>query len=160
MDGHVDCSAFFDRQQKIYMHRKIGRLSCLLFPLLIISFVPQIIKTIKFGEQQYLFFPFADSSLLIVFYSLAVYHKKNSARHMRYMIATSLVFPGSTVSRTEPALLGWSELLTQNIQYLIIYSILFSLLLYDKRNGRKYQPYIIAVYLFMVHQIVYHVVFL
>jgi hypothetical protein len=79
---------------------------------------------------------------------------------MRYMIATTLVFLGPTVGRIGPVLLGWSELFTQNIQYLIIYSILVGLLFYDKANDRKYQPYVTAICFFIMHQIVYHIVFL
>ena len=79
---------------------------------------------------------------------------------MRYMIATTLVFLGPTVGRIGPILLGWSEMVTQNVQYLIIYLILISLLLYDKKNSRKFQPYAIAICFFVVHQIVYHIVFL
>ena len=79
---------------------------------------------------------------------------------MRYMIATTLVFLGPTVGRIGPILLGWSEMMTQNVQYGIIYLILVSLLFYDKANGKKFQPYSIAICFFVVHQIVYHVVFL
>ncbi len=79
---------------------------------------------------------------------------------MRYMIAAALVFLGPTVGRIGPILLGWSELLTQNVQYAIIYSILICLIFYDRKNKRKYQPYLIAIGGFMIHQIVYHLVFL
>ncbi len=79
---------------------------------------------------------------------------------MRYMIATALVFLGPTLGRIGPILLGWSELFTQNIEYLIIYTILASLLFYDRANGRKYQPYITIIAFFIIHQIVYHIIFL
>lgn len=79
---------------------------------------------------------------------------------MRYMIAAALVFLGPTVGRIGPILLGWSEMVTQNVQYGIIYSILVSLLFYDKSNGRKFQPYAIAICFFVAHQIIYHMVYL
>lgn len=46
------------------------------------------------------------------------------------------------------------------MQYAIIYSILITLILYDKKNNRKFQPYLIAIVGFMLHQIAYHAVFL
>jgi hypothetical protein len=158
--GILIVQPFLIVNKKFALHRKVGKISYIVFPLLILSFVPQIIRTANSANPKNLFFSLADTSLLIIFYSLAVYYKKNSSRHMRHMIATTLVFLGPTVGRIGPIVLGWSELFTQNIQYLIVYFILASLLLYDKVNGKKYQPYVTAICFFIVHQIVYHIVFL
>jgi len=79
---------------------------------------------------------------------------------MRFMIATALVFLGPTVGRIGPIWLGWSEILTQNVQYTIIYSILISLIFYDKSKGKDYKPYIAAIVCFALHQIVFHIIFL
>lgn len=79
---------------------------------------------------------------------------------MRYMIASALVLLGPTVGRIGPILLGWNEILTQNVQYAIIYSILITLVLYDAKNQRKYQPYLVAIGAYMIHQIIYHLIFL
>lgn len=158
--GMLIVQPFLIVNQKFALHRKVGKASYIVFPLLLVSFVPQIIRTANSDNPKYLFFPLADSFLLIIFYSLAVYYKKISSRHMRYMIATTLVFLGPTVGRIGPIFFGWSELLTQNIQYLIINLILASLLFYDKVNGKKYQPYLTVICFFITHQIVYHIVFL
>jgi hypothetical protein len=158
--GILIVQPFLIVNKKFALHRKVGKVSYIVFPLLILSFVPQIVRTANSDNPKNLFFSLADSSLLIIFYSLAVYYKKISSRHMRYMIATTLVFLGPTVGRIGPILLGWSELVTQNIQYLIIYLILASLLFYDRANGKKYQPYVTAICFFIIHQIVYHIVFL
>ena len=146
--------------EKKALHRKIGKLTYFIFPLLILSFIPQIIKTYNAGAFAFLFFPIADGLLLILFYSLAIYYKKKTARHMRYMIASALVLLGPTFGRIGPHLLGWSELLTQNVQYGIIYTILISLIFYDMKNKRKYQPYLVATGAYVIHQIFYHIVFL
>ena len=146
--------------KKWRLHRNLGKVSYVLFPLLILSFIPQMIKVANSDQPKNLFFPLADSTLLILFYTLAIYHKKNSSKHMRYMIAIALVFLGPTFGRIGPILLGWSSLFTQNILYLIVYAVLVSLMVYDKRNGKKYQPYVTATVCFLMHQIVYHIVFL
>ena len=151
---------FLITNKKVALHRRIGKLSYIVFPLLIFSFVPRIIQMYNVGDYKYLFFPVADGCLLILFYSLSIYHKKKAAKHMRYMIALALVLLGPTFGRIGPNLLGWSELLTQNVQYGIIYSILISLILYDRKNKRKFQPYLVAIAAFMMHQIIYHIVFL
>ena len=146
--------------KKVPWHRRIGKLSYIVFPLLILSFTPRIIQIYNAGDYKYLFFPIADGCLLIFFYTLAIYHRKKASKHMRYMIASTLVLLGPTVGRIGPYLLGWSELLTQNVQYGIIYAILISLVLYDRKNKRKFQPYLVAVACFIFHQIIYHAVFL
>ncbi|HMG90422.1 MAG TPA: hypothetical protein VK589_10185 [Chryseolinea sp.] len=158
--GILIVQPFLIVNKKFALHRKVGKVSYIVFPLLILSFVPQIIRTANSDNPKNLFFSLADSFLLIIFYSLAVYYKKISSKHMRYMIATTLVFLGPTVGRIGPILLGWSELFTQNIQYLIIYLILAGLLFYDRENGKTYQPYVTAISFFIIHQIVYHIVFL
>ncbi len=151
---------FLIANKKNSWHRSVGKLSYVVFPLLILSFIPRIIKTYDAGDYQFLFFPIGDGLLLILFYSLAIYYKKKAAKHMRYMIASALVLLGPTFGRIGPGLLGWSELLTQNVEYAIIYSILTGLILYDLKNKRKFQPYLIAIAGFVIHQIVYHLVFL
>ncbi len=146
--------------KKLALHRTVGKLSYIVFPLLILSFIPQIIKIVRTENIANLFFPLGDGALLIAFYSLAIYNRKIRSKHMRYMIASALVLLGPTVGRIGPNLLGWSELFTQNVQYGIIYSILISLIFYDMKNKRKFQPYLVAISGFVIHQIVYHVVFL
>lgn len=158
--GILIVQPFLIANKKFALHRKVGKISYVVFPLLILSFLPQMIRTANSANPKNLFFSLADCTLLIIFYSLAVYYKKISSKHMRYMIATTLVFLGPTVGRIGPILLGWSEMMTQNIQYGITYLILMSLLIYDKNNGKKFQPYAIAICFFVVHQIVYHIVFL
>ena len=146
-------------QKKIALHRKLGRLSYFIFSLLIISFIPELIKIIRRGDTINLFFPVADMCLLISFYLLAIYQRKNVTKHMRYMIALVLVLAGPTVGRIGPLLLGWSPVFTQNIQYTLIYSILLGLIIYD-RNLKKSQPYFVAIVLFMLHQLAFYAVFL
>jgi hypothetical protein len=130
-----------------------------IFSLLILSFIPQVIKVIKTEDVKNLFFPLADGCLLIAFYLLAIYNKGNITKHMRYMIATTLVFLGPTVGRIGPIFLGWSGLFTQNVQYSIICAILAALLIYDRQSVKKMQPYFIALSLFIVHQITFYIVF-
>jgi hypothetical protein len=146
--------------KKFALHRTVGKLSYIVFPLLILSFTPQIIKILNSDNPRFVFFPGADTVLLILFYSLAIYNKKKSPVHMRYMIATALVFLGPTIGRIGPIWFGLSGVLTQNIQYSITYSILISLILYDKSKEKNYKPYLVALGCFFLHQIVFHVIFL
>jgi hypothetical protein len=145
--------------KKFTLHRKVGKLSYVVFPLLILSFIPQIIKIVRTEDIANLFFPLGDGTLLIVFYLLAIYNRKVSSKHMRYMITSALVLLGPTVGRIGPNLLGFTELFTQNFEYGIIYAILLSLIFYDLKNKRKFQPYLIAIAGFVIHQFTYYWVF-
>jgi len=151
---------FLIMNKKFALHRTIGKLSYIVFPLLVLSFIPQVVRNINEGHIQFAFFPIADCLLLILFYSLAIYNRKRSSRHMRFMIASALVFLGPTVGRIGPIWFGWSELLTQNVMYGIIYFILISLIIYDKTNRKEYNPYLVAAVSFAVHQSVFYLVFL
>jgi len=151
---------FLILNRKFAIHRTIGKLSYIVFPLLVISFIPQIIRILNSENPENIFFPGADCVLLIIFYSSAIYYRKMSPKHMRYMIAAALVFLGPTIGRIGPLWFGWSEILTQNVQYTIIYFILICLIFYDKSKGKDYNPYLVAVGGFALHQIVFHIIFL
>jgi len=147
------------RKKKYKLHKKIGKISYVLFPLLILSFIPQMIRIINSDVPQILFFPLADSVLLILFYSLAMYHKRSVSKHMRYIIGTATVFLGPTIGRIGPRLLDWSETVTQNVQYGIIYLILIGLILLDRKNNKKYQPYVLILAVWIIHQITFTLIF-
>ena len=145
--------------RKNQLHRKIGKLSYIVFPILISSFVPQMIRIINSDAPQILFFPMADSVLLILFYSLAMYNRGTVSKHMRYILGTATVFLGPTIGRIGPQILEWSEHVTQNLQYGIIYLILIGLIFYDKRNEKNYRPYLLILSTWVIHQITFNLLF-
>lgn len=149
----------FIRNGKNKWHRQVGKMSYLIFPLLILSFIPQMIRISNSDMPVFLFFPLADSILLTLCYSLAIYYRKNPALHMRYMIGSALVFLGPTIGRIGPLLLGMPTSLTQNLLYIIIYIVLAGLILLDYKKGKKFKPYIILFTSWVIHQIAFNLVF-
>ena len=149
---------FLIRNRKHKQHRIVGKISYLVFPLLILSFIPGMIRMANSNSPN-LFFPLSDSITLIIFYSLAIYHRKELSKHMRFMIGTAIVFLSPTLGRIGPLLLGLSDSLTQNILYGIIYVILIGLIFFDKKNGRNYQPYMLIISVWIIHQITFNLVF-
>jgi len=145
---------------KYALHRLVGKLSFIVFPLLVLSFIPRMIRISQGEDTKILFYPLSDCILLIVFYTLAIYNKKKRAKHMRFMIALAIVFLGPTIGRIGPHLLGWNEIFTQFIQYTIIFLILLTLIVYDKLNDREYKPYFIATIGFVVHMIIFYIIFI
>ena len=142
------------KNRKRRLHKTIGRISYLVFPLLILSILPLIIKSIRETDNfMDAYFPIADSVLLLFFYSMAIYNKKNSAMHMRFMIGTALVFLGPTIGRIGPIFFDISSFFTQHLLYGIIYLILSILILLDKNNGKNYRPFVFIFIFFLFHQI-------
>lgn len=90
---------FFIVNKKMAWHRAVGKLSYVVFPLLVISFIPGILKSINQKNYNNTFFPIADCCLLITFYLLGIIYKKKAAKHMRFMIACALVLLGPTLGR-------------------------------------------------------------
>ena len=146
--------------KKFKLHRTIGKLSFIVFPLLILTFIPRIIRMSQSEDPRIIFYPLADCVLLIVFYALAIYNRKTPSKHMRFMIALAIVFLGPTIGRIGPHLLGWGDILTQSIQYAIIFLILITLIIYDKLNEREYKPYLIAITGFLAHMLAFYLVFI
>jgi hypothetical protein len=94
-----------------------------------------------------------DIGLLILFYFLALKHQNNVALHMRYMIAIALIFVGPTLGRIIFFLLDLEHLGFLQIPYLIIITTILSLIFWDRKNGRNYKPYIVAIAVFSIYLI-------
>ncbi|NIJ54209.1 hypothetical protein [Dyadobacter arcticus] len=146
--------------KELAWHRLVGKLSYVVFPLLILSFIPGIAKLINSGETIFIFFPISDCLYMIVLYSLAIFYKKKSPKHMRFMIASSLALLGPTIGRIFPRYFDMSEVDAQTVQYAITFSILFALILMDRKNKRDYNPYSIAAGLVVIHAAVFYFLFL
>lgn len=147
------------RFKRYKTHKIIGKFTYVIFPLLILSFGPMILRNLNSDHPLNAFFSIADCTLLILFYLLAVYNKKNTPKHMRYMIGAAIVFLGPTIGRIGPILIGLSEKVTQNIQYGIIYLILLGSILLDLKHGKKFRPYMLIFAGWIVHQITFNLIF-
>lgn len=147
------------RNRNYKLHKKIGKISYIVFPLLILSFIPQMARIINSDNPNVLFFPLADSISLTIVYSLAIYYRRTMPKHMRYMIGTALVFLGPTIGRIGPLILGLSEKVTQNLQYGIIYLILVGLIFVDRKSGKDYKPYLLILTTWIIHQIIFNLIF-
>lgn len=158
---------FLIAYKKLGWHRLLGKISYFVFPLLVLSFIPGILKTYRAGEYKGMFFPIADCLVMSSLYLLAIYHKKQTPKHMRYMIASALMLLGPILGRAFPMFLGLSLLPAQTLQFLCIEFILFGLAYYDYKTVAKnsqavnsvHQPYFVAMSLFALHQVVFYLLF-
>uniref|UniRef100_UPI00404A486C hypothetical protein n=1 Tax=Flavobacterium sp. TaxID=239 RepID=UPI00404A486C len=139
------------RFKNFKLHRFFGKISYFVFFALIISFIPQMIK--EYGKNLFPLNASFDIALLILFYALAIKYKNRVAIHMRYMIAVALIFIGPTLGRIIFFLLKLENLSSLHIPYLIVIGILLGLIFWDKKNDRKYKPYLVALISFTIYLI-------
>jgi len=140
------------RYKKYELHKWFGKISYVVFPLLILSFVPLIAR--RYDGLASVINPVFDVGLLLLFYPLAVINKRSIAVHMRYMIAIALIFIGPTLARI---LFHWTDisgLWGTMITWGSINVILAALLVWDKSNKREYRPYVVALTAFCIYLLV------
>ncbi|QHV94322.1 hypothetical protein [Spirosoma endbachense] len=129
------------RTKQIALHRLVGKVSYLLVPLMVISFLLISRRHQLRGKDLMMFAAnFSDISLFIVLYGLAIIYRHPVTYHARFMIMTVLPFLGASVGRLpnfpiSSALLGLF--------------IILGLLLFERFTRRIYRPYLISLAVFM-----------
>lgn len=143
---------------RIQLHRTIGKVSYVLGPLIILFLFlvgkEDYWRTIEnFTEHQALVFLVLDSRGLIsftIFWGLAMLYRKESASHMRYMIATGILAIGPGVGR---GLINSFDLdfgTTFIIVDLINLAIVSFLLGYDIYNKKNYKPFLVVFIVLLI----------
>lgn len=148
--------SFLMRYKKVALHRIVGKLSYVLFAILIVTFFPLI------HRDSVILFPLADMSALIIFYTLGIIHKNEPEKHMRYMIALALVFLDPTLGRIVfqvSRLLNFHTLAVHHITLGTISLILVALIFFDHVNHRNYRPYLTALTFYVAYQITFQVIY-
>ena len=149
--------SFLMRYKKVALHRVVGKLSYVAFALLIVSFFPLL------RRDDVNLFALADMTGLIIFYTLGIVHKKDPAKHMRYMIAVALVFIDPALGRLVfqvASRLGHYTEAMHHITLATISLILVALIIFDHVSHRNYRPYLVALSFYVVYQITFQVVYL
>jgi len=140
------------------LHRSIGKVSYVLGPLIII-FLFLIGKSGywraigKLPELEVLEFIVLDMRGLVsfaIFWSLAMIYRKDSAAHMRYMIATGILGIGPGVGRGLIGSFGVEFGTALTITDAIALAIVGFLLAYDIYKKNNYKPYLVVFMVLLV----------
>jgi len=149
---------------KAQLHRKIGQVSWVLGPLIIgtmflvgrgsygrsIGIIPEHdnLATMVLDIRGYITFA--------IFWALAMFYRKNSASHMRYMISTAIIGIGPGVGRglissgvDFPMALTITDLLD-----LVIVGVLLGFDIYRKKN---YKPFLVVFIVFLIGAILWQI---
>lgn len=133
--------AWLIRDQRGPLHRRLGKASFLLAPLIVISSVvvehDSLVRGAGNHDAESLFFAYLIVALLFVFllaFALAMVHRRTMALHMRYMICTPLAMFDPIFARILDVRLGIHYPAGQMITFTMIDAILLWLCYLDRNT--------------------------
>ena len=155
------------KKKKLNIHRKIGKLSYILIPLLFASVILlkhyRIEGKITEGLGASLWLQVKDLIIIGIMFTIAMLNKNNIQIHARAMIATGIVFIEPTLGRfiiltllPEP-----NFILGLAITVVIMYLLIISLLIIERNqtSGRWVFPLLLLLYLLFHYFIFFQVSF-
>jgi len=147
------------------LHRTIGKVSWVLGPLIIVSMF--MVGRGSYGrslgiypEKEMLGQMVLDIRGYIsfaIFWALAMYFRKNSASHMRYMIATGLLAIGPGVGRGLIHSFGVEFGNALTITDSISLAIAAFLLGYDIYRKKNYKPFLVVFIVFLIGALLWQI---
>ncbi len=156
--GFLIAQPLLIRSGKVTIHRAIGKLSYVIAPLLIVSIflvsrmvyhrpepgVPHEEKIAMIALSIPFLFGFA------IFYSLAIINRKETYKHMRYMIATSFLMIAPGLGRA--LILNYNMTLHDSVNYCnyLVMAIAGGLMINDIIKKRPWSPFAVVLVVFIV----------
>ncbi|WP_420320381.1 hypothetical protein [Flagellimonas sp.] len=140
------------KTKKHQYHRLLGRFSYVLFILILISFIPIYLKQIQYDYLPLTILTTSDIISVVLFYGLAIYHKKKVTVHMRFMIVLTLVFIFPAVGRIFIHWWGFSFMQNMTAGFVLKSILLLGLIIKDRSNSKNYMPYLIGIIFFTIRQ--------
>lgn len=148
------------RFNKRGIHRLVGKFGYVLAPLVCYS-IFLVTRMVYFREIEsrpaesvlgQLALDIPAIFIFGLFYVLAMVNRRDSAVHMRYMIATSLLMIGPGLGRALIIFGGLSFPLAVSVIYYLSEIIAVLFLLYDIRKGNNFKPFLtISIMLIFYH---------
>jgi hypothetical protein len=142
------------RYNKVQIHRAIGKFTYILAPVLFVALflVSRMVylRTLSTGGTQAEAIGSMTNSIpdlidFIVLYSLAVIYRKNTFRHMRFMICTSFLMIGPGLGRALFIYFKLPDIQVTQINTIVILSIGLFLWITDIVKGKWLSPYVAGI---------------
>lgn len=144
------------RTKKVRLHRTLGKFSYFLVPILVLTTLDllkySLSKAEQLGNTGYFFVALVINALIayLIFYGLAIYHKRKANIHARYMICTA--FPMFTpitdriIGNHFPSLVAYVPTIDTMpvvpvIGFLMADLILVGLCIWDIRSNRRWNVF-------------------
>jgi hypothetical protein len=173
---------FLIKYKKLATHRFLGKVSYVLVPLVLLSAwllarseyhrkIARLTEAASAGLNNLSEFEILKKAstnpativalfVFATFYLLAIWYRKQSAKHARYMLATALILLGPTVDRIIFINLGINRLLGSSpyfVSMLMIDLILAMLLYLDFKNKRETKTLTYCLLIFVASQLAFYV---
>lgn len=145
-------------------HALIGKFSYFLVPFIFVSMIlayhHQYLRMVGEGKPEtetlaFVFSPATDAIPFVLFYLLAILHKRETPKHMRYMISTGIVIGGPGLGRIFMTWLGMDILAAIGLMSLITLLVFVGFILYDKVKKKpfRWNPFTIAFIIWLIPNI-------
>lgn len=149
---------------KMNWHRNLGRSTILWVPIVIISgliMVHFMLNDPRYpGNLAYQlgFIDFFVLSQFLLFYILALKNVSNIQYHARYMVCTIFGPLIPALTRLLLAHVSWIDSFNKSLHssYILVEVVLILLILDDKRRGKIYLPYLLALGLMAIQHLMMH----
>ena len=131
------------RRQQLVWHRRIGKTSYVLVPMVVIGLFA-IISQLQMREKSLPIFAanLLDVPIFILFYSLAIYYRKKTAYHLRFILLTVVPLIGPAAARIPFEAL------------ILIIAIFFGGLIFERFHNKVYKPYLIGLGLYVSNLVI------
>lgn len=152
------------KYKKVALHRTLGKLTYVLAPLIIGSFIALMYVKYAEGDMNkwplvnivyYFYFQILHTIFFTAFYTLAIINKyrHNISLHSGYMVATGLIFINPVMRRFFYNGLGTSFPTAETIALILTDIATILLLLSARKHNTNYKFYFIILMLFALYQI-------
>jgi hypothetical protein len=149
---------------KMNVHRAIGKFSYLLVPFMFVSMIlvyhNQYLRMVLEGKPEtetlaFIFAPTTDAIPFLIYYILAIFNKRDTAKHMRYMIATGIVIGGPGLGRIFMTWMGMDIFAAIGLITLTTLLVFVGLIIYDRIKKKQFRinPYTIAFIIWLIPNI-------
>lgn len=121
---------------RIETHRRLGRVSYVLVPLIVVGFV----LITRYGQQRQPNPPLIgaalfDGGLFLLFYVFAIATRRNTPLHSRYMLLTGVAFINAPLGRA----------IAPEVSVPLEFLLIVALLVAAKVRGRPWRPFLVGV---------------
>ena len=149
------------RFNKRNIHRNLGKIGYLLAPLVCYSiflvtrmvYFKEIAKRPESDVLGQLSLDIPTIFIFGLFFALAMINRKDSAVHMRYMIATSLLMIGPGLGRALIIFGGLSFPVSIHVVYAIAELIAVIFLLNDIRKSNNFKPFLTIIIILLLNHL-------
>jgi hypothetical protein len=149
---------------KMAAHRMIGKFSYILVPIMFVSMLlayhNQYLRFIGEGKPEsetlaFVFSPATDAIPFVIFYLLAILNKRETPKHMRYMISTGIIIGGPGLGRIFMTWMGMDIFAAIGLMTLITLLVFVGLIVYDRIKKKQFSinPFTSAFIIWLIPNI-------